>query len=139
MPPTVAPAAIPRQLTGTGTQAPTLELQQGLALFRFRYSGASNYIVTLLDKDAKPVDLLVNVVGTYDGTKAIRIPTNGSYTFNVQSSGAWMVDVLQPGPLELAQNVPLPQTFNDQGPRHTQFFVAKAGSLRLTLLSLIHI
>ncbi len=131
--PTAAPAAVPRQLTGSGTQAPTLELQQGLALFRLRNSGTSNYIVTLLDKDAKPVNLLANVIGNYDGTTAIRIPANGAYTFNVQSSGTWTVDVVQPGSSETAQNVPLPQTFSDRGARHTQFFSANSGSLRLTM------
>jgi adenine-specific DNA methylase len=98
-----------------------------------RNTGESNYIIELLDKDANIVDLLVNEIGVYDGTKAIRIPAAGEYTFNVESSGSWIVDVLQPGAAELAQNVSLPQTFTDQGPHHTVFFTAKTGALRLTL------
>jgi hypothetical protein len=112
---------------------PPVQLNAGLTLIRSRHNGQRNFIVQLLDKDAKTIDLVANVIGAYDGTKAIRVPVVGQYTLNIQADGNWTIDILQPGPAELAQNAKLPQTFSGQGAQITPFFAAQTGALRLAL------
>ncbi len=133
--PTVPPVPAETQtLQGRGVQASgPLTLKTGLTFFRFTHTGQRNYIVRLLDADARLVDLLVNVIGAYDGTTAMRIPRDGQYTLNIEADGAWTADILQPGRAELAGAVPLPQTFSGQGANITPFFNGNTGGLRLVL------
>ncbi len=136
--PTPVPApAQPQTLQGTADLAPPpLTLSAGLTVVRLSHSGRRNFIVQLLDPDARLVELVANVIGPYDGATALRIPRiprNGQYTFNVEADGAWVIEVLQPGGAEFAGAVTLPQSFTGQGPQVTPFFAGNTGALRLSL------
>lgn len=127
-------AAQTRKITGSGTQATApIQLGAGLLLVRAQYTGQRNFIVQLLDQSGQAINLIANTIGAYDGTSALRVPTTGAYLLNIQASGAWTIDLLQPGPAELAQTAKLPQTFNGRGTQITPFFTAKAGALRLSM------
>jgi hypothetical protein len=130
-PPTPLAPAQSQELTGRGSQAVPLALRAGLTTMRFTHSGQRNFIVNLLDQDARPVDLLVNRIGSYDGTTALRIPADGQYTFNVQADGDWKISLTQVGPADFAQAVALPQSFKGTGAQNTPLFNAQAGALRL--------
>jgi len=131
---TKAASAVPQKLQGTGQKAsPPISLNAGLTTFKMTHSGSSNFAVTILDKDAKTIDLLANVIGRYNGSTAIRVPTNGQYTLNVDADGAWTIEVLQPGKTEQASAVALPQTFTGMGPLVTPLFTSGGGALRLTM------
>ncbi len=76
--PTKAAGAVPQKLQGTGQKAsPPVSLDAGLTTFKMTHNGSSNFAVTILDKDAKTIDLLANVIGHYNGNTAIRVPTSG--------------------------------------------------------------
>jgi hypothetical protein len=126
----VAPAT-PQKLTGQGTQAPSITLNAGLTLVDLQYSGTANFIVQLLDKDAKLIEGLANEIGSYSGKRAIRIPAAGTYTLNVQSSGSWTIVALQPGPAEFSQGVVPPQKFTGRGDQYSPYLNAKTGALRI--------
>ncbi len=82
--------AVPVQ--GNGDQAIVfLKLAKGLATFKMTHDGQSNFIVHLLDDQGQLVDGLVNVIGPFDGSKALRIPSSGYYVIDVMADGAWSI------------------------------------------------
>jgi len=135
--PTATTASAPAQiqtLKGTGQQAPPpFTLTAGLTTFRMKHTGKSNFAVELLDANANTVELLANVIGSYDGGTAVSIKTAGKYSVNVDADGPWTIEILQPGAAERAAAVPLPQTFSGQGPVSSPLFSANSGSLRLAM------
>ena len=127
-------AAIPQKLQGTGQKAsPPISLAAGLTIFKMTHSGSSNFAVTLLDKDAKMIGLLANVIGSYNGSTAIRVPAGGQFSLNVDANGLWTIEALQPGKAEQAIASSLPQTFMGPGPLATPLFTSNGGALRLTM------
>lgn len=88
--PTGDGVAMPIQ--GKGNQAVLfLKLDKGLATFRLTHDGQRNFIVHLLDDQGQLVDGLVNVIGPFDGSKAMRIPSSGYYVLDVMADGAWSI------------------------------------------------
>ena len=130
-PPSAAPPTVAQLIRGSGTKTSDVQLSAGLTFFGFRYTGESNFIVRLLGQDAKLVELPVNTIGQYSGDTALRIPSTGKYTLNVESSGDWTIDYRQPGAAELAQAGSLPLHRADRGDRRTSFFRANSGALRI--------
>lgn len=126
------PSTKPQQLAGNGTQAPTITLAEGLTLVDLHYSGSANFIVQLLDKNAKLVDLLANEIGSYDGQTAVRVPGAGTYTVAVKSTGNWTIALTQPGPADFSQNAAPPQTYQNRGAHYTPYLAATAGALHIT-------
>jgi hypothetical protein len=148
--PTAAPSSAPTTLASTGpsatpvsTPAPVPEpspislvgswqqssqmfhLEKGLSIFSMQHQGSSNFTIWLVDRSGKKVDLLVNVVGEFSGSKAEEITTASEYHLNITSDGQWAVDITQPRPMT-AQPVPLSMT--GVGQHATQFFTLKEGS-----------
>ena len=81
-------------LTGSGqTATEPFELESGLAVFRMAHQGNRNFIVWLLDSNGRRVDLLVNEIGSFSGSKAVQIPRDGTYLLQVQADGPWSVQV----------------------------------------------
>jgi hypothetical protein len=88
-----ASTSLPTQnLSGVGKQATQLlTLQEGLYVFRFTHSGTNNFIVHLLDSDGRRVESLVNVIGGFSGSKAVRISKPGQYILDIDADGAWTI------------------------------------------------
>jgi hypothetical protein len=60
------------------------------------HQGERNFIVWLLDKNGARVNggLLANeVVGPYEGSRAIQVPKDDIYLLQVEADGAWSVKV----------------------------------------------
>ncbi len=86
----------PIVLSGTGQQAPDpVELVAGLATVKMKHSGESNFSIWVLDKYADRVELLVNEIGPFDGSKAFQVPADGKYTLDISADGPWEVTIQQ--------------------------------------------
>ena len=71
-----------------------IELQAGLTTIDMRYRGQSNFIVDLLDSDGSSVDNLANEIGTWSGSQAEQIDTDGIYWLSVEADqGSWSISV----------------------------------------------
>jgi hypothetical protein len=49
--------------------------------------------VTLLDAVGKRIEQVTGVIGSYDGSKAIKIEESGVYLLNITADGDWTVSV----------------------------------------------
>lgn len=86
----------PISLSGDGQQATNkFHLQKGLSSFKLAYNGSDYFGVWLLDSAGNRVELLASHSGTFDGSKAVQIDTDGDYLLNVESEGQWTVDITQ--------------------------------------------
>jgi len=72
-----------------------VQLSQGLARFELSHDGDANFIVTLMNRDGEWVDLLANEIGSYSGSKAVRVPYAGVYWLGIEADGAWTATVTQ--------------------------------------------
>jgi hypothetical protein len=70
-----------KDISGTGQQTSEFfSIGEGLARFEMTHTGSSNFVVKLLDDQGQMVDLLVNEIGNFDGSKATNISNMGIYT-----------------------------------------------------------
>jgi len=70
-------------------------LKGGLATFKMTHDGKSNFAIKLLDSDGNMVDLLVNEIGNFNGSKAARIDQVGLYLLDIAADGNWSVSIAQ--------------------------------------------
>jgi len=82
----------PFKINGVGQQATEkFTLNKGLAVFKMTHNGSSNFSVKLLDEQGDYIDLLVNEIGSFEGSKAVKIPQNGIYLLDIQADGSWTI------------------------------------------------
>ena len=121
----------PISFSGVGQEASQkFTLDEGLSIFAMKHSGSSNFIVWLLDSNGNNVDLLANVVGDFDGSKAVGISKPGDYILNIDADGPWTVDISQPRP-QTAQSVPI--SFSGKGQQVSQFITLNPGLTRFEM------
>jgi hypothetical protein len=85
---------LPRTLEGSGYAATSfVQLDKGLHVFHMTHAGQDRFKVTLVDRHGHPVESLVNVLGTFDGSKPLKIQKSGIYFLNVTGDGDWTIDV----------------------------------------------
>ena len=114
----------PITLSGSGQQASSkFILSSGLSVFKMTHSGSGNFAVELLDSNGKTVELLANTIGSFNGSKAVGIQSNGTYLLNITASGKWTVTIEQPRPTS-APNV---TDFSGKSQTATQLFTLSAG------------
>jgi hypothetical protein len=114
----------PITLSGSGQKATTkFNLKKGLSIFEMKYTGASNFIPTLLDSEGNTVALLANVIGKFNGSKAVSVPEDGEYLINMQASGSWTVTVTQPR----LKDAPETKSFSGDGQKASELFYLKKG------------
>lgn len=88
-----APPAPPQRFEGKGQSVTSFfQLGGGLTTYRLVHRGQRNFIVTLLDANGQPADLLVNVIGAFDGSKAVG-GKRGPHLLRVQADGDWSISV----------------------------------------------
>jgi len=89
----------PLSFTGHGPQVTGFfTLASGLTTFHMEHAGSANFIVLLLDDQGDWVELLVNEIGNFDGSKAIGIDAPGLHLLDIQADGDWTITVEQPTP-----------------------------------------
>ena len=88
---------LPRfRLEGRGQQATDLfQLREGLARFRMEHAGRNNFAIWLFDSNGVRLDLMVNVIGPFTGSRAVNIPRTGDYLLDIDADGDWRVTVEQ--------------------------------------------
>jgi hypothetical protein len=130
---TVEPIAIPGPVTepapinlvGSGQQtSQQFRLENGLSLFSMQHHGSSNFLIWLVDSSGKKVDLLVDVIGEFGGSKAEGITAADDYRLDITADGQWSVDITQPRPQVAA---PAPLGMTGVGQHATRFFSLKQG------------
>lgn len=115
----------PIQLSGSGQQASQkFTLGEGLSIFRMTHSGQGNFSIWLLDSNGEKVELLVNVIGSFNGSKAVRVNTPGEYVLDVQASGGWTVKIEQPRPTTAPS---VPKTLSGRGQQASEFITLNSG------------
>lgn len=114
----------PIALKGVGQQATEkFRLETGLSVFKMTHSGSSNFIVYLLDNEGNKVKLLVNKIGPFDGSKAVKISRAGDYLLDITAGGRWAIGVEQPR----VNEAPKTNTFNGSGQQTTELFSTEKG------------
>lgn len=94
--------AKPIELEGSGdTATDTFSLTPGLAFFSAEHTGGSNFVLEFMDENGNQLNLLVNEIGSYNGTTAATIPDSGEYLLNVTADGSWNIDITQSIPSDV--------------------------------------
>lgn len=104
--PTETPASEPITLSGSGDDIVDFVKWEGAAIGIFTNSGSSNFIVKSFDQAGEYVDLLINTIGSYQGTVPIDFASDEQTSrFEIKSSGSWEVQIL---PLSAARTGAVP-------------------------------
>lgn len=120
----------PISLSGTGQQATEeFNLEGGLSIFKMTHSGGSNFIVYLLDNDGNEIDLLVNKIGVFDGSQALKIRKTGEYLLDISADGQWTVDIEQPR----VNEAPNLNSFSGVGQQATELFSTNKGLMKVEM------
>ncbi|MHB0914774.1 MAG: hypothetical protein ACYC5A_01175 [Thermoleophilia bacterium] len=83
-------------ISGTGQQASEMfTLEKGLAKFYLAHDGQHHFGIWLMDDQGQNIDLLVNETGPFDGSKAVKIPNDGTYILDISADGNWTVTIEQ--------------------------------------------
>ncbi len=131
-PPTPTPAPEPQSFQGRGQQvSPKFTLDSGVAIFHMTHDGSSNFAIRLLDHEGQLVELLVNEIGPFDGSKAVGVKKGaifgakpGIHILDIAADGNWTVVIEQPRPTDAPK---APQTFTGQGQGVSPFFSLESG------------
>ncbi|MFA7174821.1 MAG: hypothetical protein WC340_15705 [Kiritimatiellia bacterium] len=84
----------PRTFTGEGEKASDpFYLEKGLVRFEMTHDGDRNFAVWLLDSKGNKKDLLVNKIGEFEGSKAIKIYDSGVYLLDITADGKWKIEI----------------------------------------------
>lgn len=123
--PTTAPS-VPQNFTGKGQQTSEFfSTGKGLATFKMTHQGSHNFSIWLLNDKGQRVELLVNEIGAFDGSKALGISKEGIYILDITADGDWTVSVegnsFQPSSKEIKEG-----TSDVQGEPKKGCFIATA-------------
>jgi len=114
----------PITFNGTGQQATTkFQLQPGLSVFSMKNTGGSNFSIWLLNDEGDKIELLVNEIGSFDGSKAVKIKNQGNYLLDIASSGKWNINIKQPR----TNTAPETTSFKGTTQTTTDLFYAQKG------------
>lgn len=113
--PTDTPISVPEPmvLTGSGDSVVEVDKWDGPGLAHISYVGASNFVVWNYDGDNECIDLLVNTIGSYEGTVPLDFVNEaGTARFQVTAAGQWKIAVL---PLSEVRRDYIPGTLKGVG------------------------
>ncbi len=83
-----------RYFSGYGQEATeSFYLERGLARFKIKNSGSGHFSIWLMDSKGNNLDLLVNEIGSFDGSKATKVPKSGYYLLDVDADSSWSITV----------------------------------------------
>jgi hypothetical protein len=130
--PETEPIELPSyELEGKGKSATDIfELESGLVTFKMTHNGSSNFSITLMNDAGEYVDLLVNVIGSHDGTKALGIESSGKYICDIEADGNWTLKIEQPRP---STGDKLPLELSGKGQSISQFLELSSGLMKVEM------
>ena len=77
------------------------------------YSGSGNFVVWNYGADGEKIDLLVNTIGKYEGTRPLDfLSDEQTARFQIEGRGQWEIQIL---PFEQIRRVDIPGTFDGKG------------------------
>jgi hypothetical protein len=110
---TLTPVPTPVVLSGTGDSVVDSPWTEGPGLLQISYSGGSNFAIWNYDSNGEKIDLLVNTIGSYEGTVPLDFADDERTTrFEVTASGPWEIEIL---PLSMVRKESIPGTFTGNG------------------------
>jgi hypothetical protein len=129
--PTLTPAPTPTSLSGTGQEATQkFALEKGLSIFRMTHDGDANFAIWLLDNEGDRIELLVNEIGEFDGSKAVGIKNQGDYILDISADGRWAITIEQPRPSSASS---VPKTLKGKGQQASEVFYLNTGLARFEM------
>ena len=91
------PSFASQHVDGVGqTASNRIHFYSGLYVFQIGHSGSGHFSIWLLDRAGEKVELLVNTSEPFEGSKAVRIPVEGDYLFDVSADGPWQIAIASP-------------------------------------------
>ena len=109
--PTATPAPI--VLQGAGDSVVDVSKGDEPMIAKVIHNGGSNFVIWNVDASGNQMDLLVNTIGSYQGTLPIDfLDDEQTARFEVTADGAWQIELL---PLDLARQSPIPSVFQGVG------------------------
>ena len=81
-----------RAFNGRGPGVTGFLALDGLHTVSATHSGRSNFVIWVFDESGNKVDLVVNEVGRYDGSNAVRL-RDGLYFLAIEADGVWTIGV----------------------------------------------
>lgn len=85
---------LPQRLSGAGPRASRfLRFDSGVVRFAMTHNGEGNFAIELYDATGDYVDLLVNEVGPFDGSKVVTIDQAGLFILNITAGGRWTIAI----------------------------------------------
>lgn len=110
---TPTPPPAPIILTGSGDSIVDVPKGDYPAIMRSKYSSGGNFIVTNYDANNQTIDLLINVIGAYEGIVPLDFRVGELTTrLEVKASGPWEIQVL---PVDQARHATIPGTVQGVG------------------------
>ena len=110
---TPTPTREPIFLSGSGDSVVDLDKWNGAALAHITYTGSSNFAVWNYGFDGERINLLVNIIGEYEGTRALDFRDDeDTVRFVVESSGPWTIEVR---PFGAIRSETIPSVFSGVG------------------------
>lgn len=117
--------------SGTGDDATELfSLSDGLVYFQTSHTGNGHFSVVLYNARGEWIDLITNVIGRYEGRKALSVDA-GDYLLDIRADGDWEINISSSGspptgrPLEIVSSNELVAT---NGIEYTFYLRASGGS-----------
>jgi hypothetical protein len=124
-PPPPPPGLQTYNFSGRGDTATSFfTLEKGISKFTMTHSGSSNFIIWLYNQNGERVELLVNEIGSFNGSHALGIEATTNYMLNITADGPWTVTIEQPRPTSAPS---IPQTYSGSGHRASDFFYTSGG------------
>jgi autonomous glycyl radical cofactor GrcA len=118
-------------LSGTGQEATSkFSLEKGLSIFRMSHDGDSNFAIWLLDDEGDKVELLVNEIGSFDGSKAVCIKKHGDHLLDISADGRWAITIEQPRPSSAPS---VPKALKGKGQQASEAFSLDKGLARFEM------
>lgn len=84
----------PQAFNGKGRRVSSFfSLKEGAHVFEVTHQGKGIFRAQLLDSRGRLIDQVAGVIGSYDGSKAVKIEEPGIYIMTVAADGPWTVSV----------------------------------------------
>lgn len=91
---TSTPVPQPLEFSGSGDDVLAIDKNFDVGIIKLTYTGSSNFIVYTHGADGEKLELLVNTIGNYSGTRPFDFLDNqNTAKISVESSGSWTITI----------------------------------------------
>jgi hypothetical protein len=95
--PTFTPTPIPTPILLSGDSSSVVDVEKwdGPAIVHITYSGGGHFSVWNYGPDNEPIDLLVNHIGSYEGTRPLDfLDAENTARFEINANGQWEIQIV---------------------------------------------